>query len=549
MSSQPFATNSSSQVTVSFDVWPIFPVCAWESWQTIPFLNNRPHINLTDKDDWRLGRFIVEYAIPPAATSLAFFSLAALLLIAFLLWRGIHLVVLCFGKCTPKTDAINKDFTQSKLILAFKIIGLFACIVILVTAIIGLVYVVPSSSVHTNVVLEGWRTISAMVAYVSEIIRALSIYVDVLRIVSARLLITTGIATTIPGAPDVIGDVEMVVDTIRDVSGRVASFAASINASVIGKYVTLQDNWMQPTLQAWDIIVVVGIVVYALVLLFMVIHLFCSIFNYKVGVSVGSSIQGFFSVIFFALAIVLAIGLAALKDSCNDMEGVIVQVAPPDDLRPMFRWYLNRFSDPADTDEIWAATMVDMTKVDEELVLAVLNIRRRYQEFVVNVTNSNDNARLAAVIANLTSTSDLIRDALYGAAGVDRDRNLFRLISLLEFQINYDGSKAYLCCTVPALAARMWITLTILGWASMALVVVGIVQLHLLDSIPQSRYWCACDCFHPWSPIKSKKGGGKSSISYVVDDPEGSEGEALEVKRKADDPPLIVASLPPGKGN
>ncbi len=81
----------------------------------------------------------------------------------------------------------------------------------------------------------------------------------------------------------------------------------------------------------------IGIVVYALVLLAMIIHVLCSYFNYKVGISVSSGFQGLFAVIFFALCIAIAIGLATLKDSCNDMEGIIVQVVAPDKVDGLFR--------------------------------------------------------------------------------------------------------------------------------------------------------------------------------------------------------------------
>lgn len=116
------------------------------------------------------------------------------------------------------------------------------------------------------------------------------------------------------------------------------------------------------------------------------------------------------------------------------------------------RYYLNRNSDPASAEKVLASTLLNATEIREDIIEAILNIRGQYTAFKRNVSNTEDNALLAAVIANLTGTSDLLRNALDD--GSEARGGLLYLISLMVFQSNYDSTKQYLCCTIPALSIR-----------------------------------------------------------------------------------------------
>lgn len=83
-------------------------------------------------------------------------------------------------------------------------------------------------------------------------------------------------------------------------------------------------------------------VIYGVVLLFTALWCVSAAFNYPLGVSLNSGTQGLFSVLFMALCIALAVGLAAIRDWCNDLEGIIVQVVPPPSLEGLFRCIRDR---------------------------------------------------------------------------------------------------------------------------------------------------------------------------------------------------------------
>lgn len=404
--------------------------------------------------------FAISYSLPSSISSIVFACIAATLLLAFLIWRGVRFCGLCcckYARFLPDPNGLTSrdKYLKGKWIAGVKVSGVIGGLCLIAASLYGII----ESSMgghytnNNNLVQQGWYVLGVLVTYVATTVVTLRQLMYNLNLIGVTVDMIVGITNDTlcryevdPLPPDVVEQATEVTSTTYDVTYAAGMTANSIYQSLVQAYEETHNTWEETTLTIWNYLVIGYLVILTLVLIGSLLFMGATIFNHTTGLFWTVTIHLFQSLLFFILCIAFTIGMASLKESCYSAEGFITASTSYPPAQALLKYYLNSNSTSTDILQILNVANINITAIERILASPIASLPL-YPD-ILNDTNIQSRCIPTLIsLTRLLSATVLNATNILGSLG--QPSSLVYLTSFDVVQSNYGSTKAYLCCDVP----------------------------------------------------------------------------------------------------
>ncbi|KAG1663738.1 hypothetical protein FOA52_006107 [Chlamydomonas sp. UWO 241] len=496
--------------------------CPGSLYRKVPMFNQPLNATyFSNISSWGSAEFITygqDELIGRSAASISFLVIAAIALEIFIAWRIIRCVCRkCCDACQQNREA--STVARGGLIWGFKGLTILCCLGVVATAIAG--FAVLDKKVTA--------TVLSVTAFIDHGQNVTLVRVDVLLESIAGLSpIVADLNTFSAGLPAGFGLDAQASGSTLSIDSSMTQLSADFDGSLD---VTLNDA-RQSTVdisvqtEKYENYAYIGaVVLYGLAILMGILVTLFVMLHCPLGIAITIGCALVLGILFFVIALALALGLIGGSDMCENMESIGGYVAG-EEYVPLIEYYANATEPSTSLSAVLAAAAaINVTAVRAQILDSLYGSSDSLRTLSTDVNlPAADKTTLLGIITDLEAQALAINVSLGNST--DASFGVLGSVGYDAVSPLYVAFKSSACCELMDELAQMWMCLTVAGWLLIAATVAAMLVLSRLDLLPSTSDCCAAGCFF------SKNGGGRiedeeqalrdreaMKLAYPVQDP------------------------------